>query len=137
MKHFATLGLVWVLSACGSSGEGLPPAAQRGDVPLADLGFADVSTAPDVLEPVDVTKRDATAMGNDGPPVGNDVAIREYPPGPYGIEIGDALADLRLQGFVHPTGTGLATTQPFVNTSLGALRGEGRGHALVFIAEFL
>jgi hypothetical protein len=61
----------------------------------------------------------------------------EYPAGPYGTAVGAVLGDMRLEGFVNPTAQGLASARPYVSTSMAALRGQGRGYAVVFVAEFL
>lgn len=108
----------------------------RPDALALDAGFVDTPRVPfDAPAAVDTPAAvDAPARA--------DVQVAEdasdgYPAGPYGTAVGAVMGDMRFEGFVNLTAQGLASAQPYVSTSMAALRGQGRGYAVVFIAEFL
>ncbi len=111
-----------------------PTDSPRGVDVSFDAALADVFS-PDVGMDTGVTARD-TGVTADA--VGTDVATGPgpYPPGPYGNTEGAILANLSWEGYVNPTGTVVSTTLPYGPTSLQALRGTGRGYAMVHLSEF-
>lgn len=124
------------LSACllvaACSGEPVAP------VTAADVAVADAVDATDLGSPVDAPA--LTDLGNpvDAPAaVDAPVVAPAYPEGPYGNRLGNVLANLSWEGYVNPTGEALSNTLPYTMTSLQALRGSGRGYALVHVSEFL
>ena len=70
-------------------------------------------------------------------PTEADASAPAYPDGPYGNRMGSVLANLTWQGYVNPTGEAVSNTLPYTTTSLQALRGSGRGYAMVHVSEFL
>jgi len=93
---------------------------------LADVAAIDVPTATDVPVAKDV-------------PAAADVPMTAgpYPEGPYGNREGAVLANLEWEGYVNLTGELVSTEGTFGPTSLQDLRGDGRGYALIHLAEFL
>ena len=126
---------LWCLLGLALSGCADGP---RPDGLALDAGFVDTPGAAfDAPAAVD-----APAAAPDDALASADVQVAEdtgdgYPAGPYGTAVGAVLGDMRLEGFVNPTAQGLASARPYVSTSMAALRGQGRGYAVVFIAEFL
>lgn len=59
-----------------------------------------------------------------------------YPSGPYGIEEGDVVADMELEGYVNLEADAISNTKPYTDTSLEALRRTGRCYAVVHVSEF-
>lgn len=110
----------------------------RPDALALDAGFVDTPHVPfDTPAAEDapaVTAPDATARADVQTPADTGDG---YPAGPYGTAVGEVLGDMRFEGFVNPTAQGLASARPYVSTSMAALRGQGRGYAVVFVAEFL
>ncbi|MEZ4391568.1 MAG: hypothetical protein R3A48_10770 [Polyangiales bacterium] len=115
-RLLGALGLVSALG-CGSAGD-LRPTPFTFDAAAFDL------------PPVD-----AVAVSFDAAVQPEDSG--DYPPGPYGAQVGQTLANLSWEGYANPDGQGLASARPYGPTSLSALRGERRGFALIFNAEFL
>lgn len=100
------------------------------DVPIADVSTADVALVDAVIPPADIAVTDAPST--DAPAVAGP-----YPEGPYGNREGTVLANLSWEGYVNATGESLSTELPFGPTTLQDLRGDGRGYALIHLAEFL
>ncbi|MBI5514071.1 MAG: hypothetical protein HY909_09910 [Deltaproteobacteria bacterium] len=111
---------------------------------MPDTAIAD-TTAPDTAAPdttaVDTARADTaaadTAMADATRPdtTTEDGGVLPYPPGPYGNREGQILADLRLDGYVNLAADRVSTELPFVQTSMAALRGRGRGYGLVHLSE--
>jgi len=97
--------------------------ASTDDAERADVVFAEM-VAPDASQP----SADVSQPSRD--------ASHPYPSGPYGTEVGQVLANVAFEGFVNPSGTGLAIDQPYTATSMAELRASARGYGLVFVAEF-
>jgi hypothetical protein len=76
---------------------------------------------------VDTTTADTAPAAEGG--------VLPYPAGPYGNREGQVLADLRLDGYVNLAADRVSTELPFVQTSMAALRGRGRGYGLVHLSE--
>lgn len=88
----------------------------------------------------DLPPVDAVAVAFDAAVGASDAQAEDsgdYPPAPYGAQVGQTLANLSWEGYVNPDAQGLASARPYGPTSLSALRGERRGFALIFNAEFL
>lgn len=123
MRHATAWVVLWGLTTAGCSGDVRGPRA--GDAPASggrDRGAAggpEMDSGPEQL-----------GSGGSGPAAG-------YPNGPYGEgnpQVGDVIEDLKLQGFVSEAGGGLATTQPFSETSLARLRDSGARYLLIHTA---
>lgn len=130
LRQFVAASL---LLGCGGAADPRPgtfAADASIELPRADASMTqDVSMADRLSAATD----DVTQSGG-------DVRVADasgYPEGPYGSRVGSTLADLSWEGYVNPQAEGRATGVPYGPTSLGALRGAGRGYAMVFIAEFL
>jgi hypothetical protein len=78
----------------------------------------------------------AAAGGMTG--VGGAAACGEgdYPPGPYGTQLGDVVANLQLRGYVNDTAEGLANAQPLVDVSFDDVRKSCKGYALVHVSDY-
>ncbi|MDO9019309.1 MAG: hypothetical protein Q8S73_18620 [Deltaproteobacteria bacterium] len=118
-----------LVAACSSD-----PAAPEADAMVADVAVADV--------PADLGAPSDTPVAVDAPvaidaPGEVDASAPAYPDGPYGNRMGSVLANLTWQGYVNPTGEAISNTLPYTTTSLQALRGSGRGYAMVHVSEFL
>jgi hypothetical protein len=59
-----------------------------------------------------------------------------YPPGPYGDVIGDTVAPLQWIGYVDPRADVIATSEPYGDYSMDALRRSGAPYALVHVSEY-
>lgn len=131
--------LVLVLVAACSSDPSAPAldAALADVVAPSDLGatadLTDLGNPVDV--PVDVPVAVDVPAVIDAPAA--DAAAPPYPDGPYGNRMGSVLANLTWEGYVNPTGEAISNTLPYTTTSLQALRGNGRGYAMVHVSEFL
>lgn len=115
-----SLAVAGLALGCGDSA-GTGGAVDSGMAAL-DAGMAE-DTGPADSGPAD------TGPADTGPMLG------EYPEGPYGNRRGNILANLSWEGYVNPTGEGLASEQPYGPTSMQALRAGGR-YALVHVSEF-
>ena len=62
--------------------------------------------------------------------------LGEYPPEPYGRNVGDTFPNLAWQGYVNDTAVGLASAQPFVDYTMDDVRKSGKGYAIVHVSEF-
>lgn len=113
-----------LVAACSSD-----PAAPGLDATASDAPSTDVPG--DLAAAADLTDLD---IPTDAPAA---VVAGEYPAGPYGSRLGSVLADLTWEGYVNPTGEVISSTLPYTTTSLQALRGSGRGYAMVHVSEFL
>lgn len=86
-----------------------------------------------------ISRRDASLpQATSDPTVAADASPADgYPPGPYGEmspPVGSIVENLRLRGFVNPTGKGLAIEQPFREYSFAELRSSGHRYAIVLTA---
>lgn len=122
------LGLCLSGCADGPRPDGLALDAGLVDTPRTTFDAPAAEDAPPARAPDATAGSDAQTTEDTGD---------EYPAGPYGTAVGAVLGDMRLEGFVNPTAQGLASARPYVSTSMAALRGQGRGYAVVFVAEFL
>jgi hypothetical protein len=60
-----------------------------------------------------------------------------YPPGPYGKEVGDTVANYAFQGYVNDAGDAISTTKPFVASyTMDDLRKSGKQYAFLHVAQF-
>jgi hypothetical protein len=130
-RYITGLTLCAALWGCGTS-----PTTSV-DAQLADTAAIDATLL------ADVTASDAP-QGADAPtetdvPAAEDVPMTAgpYPEGPYGSREGAVLANLEWEGYVNLTGELVSTEGTFGPTSLQDLRGDGRGYALIHLAEFL
>lgn len=73
------------------------------------------------------------AGGSGGDPACNPAA--EYPLGPYGNDVGDVVAELRLQGYRNDAADGLAAAQPVVDYTLNHARLTCKGFALIHLSD--
>lgn len=58
-----------------------------------------------------------------------------YPAGPYGITKGSIIQDMQWIGYVDPTASAVATTEPYVMYSLNDARTSGAHYAMIHLAE--
>lgn len=115
--------------------------ADANDATLEDRALQDVLVPQDMTAPVDIAMTDVPVAVDLAPDTAADVLLADasagpYPPGPYGNRVGSVLANLSWEGYVNPTGGAVSTTRTYGPTSLQALRGSGRGYALVHVADF-
>lgn len=134
LRSFALLAC---LAALGCGGAATP----GGD---AQVMAADAPSAVDAVAALDVAPTEDAPTGEDLPvaqdtPATPDVPamVGPYPEGPYGSREGSVLANLAWEGYVNTTGEQRSTELTFGPTTLQDLRGDGRGYALVHLAEFL
>lgn len=66
-------------------------------------------------------------VGTGGQPPG-------YPDPPYGVEVGETMANLQWEGFVNDDAQGLANAQPFVDYSMNDVRLSGKEYALIHMS---
>lgn len=140
LRSFALLAYLAALGCGGSATPGGDAQVTATDAPLAldavasldvappvdAASAADLPLAPDVIATPDVPATpDAPAMAG------------AYPEGPYGSREGSVLANLAWEGYVNTTGEQRSTELTFGPTTLQELRGDGRGYALIHLAEFL
>lgn len=77
------------------------------------------------------------AAGSSGGGAGSAGAAAAYPPGPYGSEVGDVVANHAFEGYVNEAGDALSTTKPYLAAwTLDDLRKSGRPYAVVHVSEF-
>lgn len=119
-----------LVAACSSA----PAAPEVDAMVVADVAAADVPA--DLGAPTDAPAAVDAPVAVDAP-TEVDASAPAYPDGPYGNRMGSVLANLTWQGYVNPTGEAISNTLPFTTTSLQALRGSGRGYAMVHVSEFL
>ncbi|MEZ4392485.1 MAG: hypothetical protein R3A48_15460 [Polyangiales bacterium] len=131
-RWLGPLALCAALLGCGSTPTSSTPAGDAAavDAPTVDALAVDVATA-DVAAPEDVPADDVAAA------VDAAMTAGPYPEGPYGSREGTVLANLEWEGYVNELGQERSTALTFGPTSLQDLRGDGRGYALVHLAEFL
>jgi len=58
-----------------------------------------------------------------------------YPSGPYGVHVGDVIANMSWMGYVDDAADAIATTKPYVPYSLDDARKSGRKYAMLNLAE--
>jgi hypothetical protein len=89
---------------------------------------SDTTTPEDTATVADTNTAEAT-VDTATPPT--------YPAGPYGTNVGNVIADLKLEGYVRVETTGLATSATYGPTSFAELRtGSARKHALIHVSGF-
>lgn len=133
-RWLGPLALCAALLGCGSTPTSSTPASDAAaldGVTVDALAAADVATVEDVLADA-VTPPEDVPAAVDAP-----MTAGPYPEGPYGSREGTVLANLEWEGYVNELGQERSTTLSFGPTSLQDLRGDGRGYALVHLAEFL
>jgi hypothetical protein len=115
--------------ACGTGGSGGNGTMNGGD---------DAAAGNDTGNPPMPEAATDSAADGDGPIAMMDSPSGPppYPPGPYGINVGDVLQNLSWDGYVNKTGAALSTTLPYGPTSLQDLRGDGHGYALIHLSDF-
>lgn len=60
-----------------------------------------------------------------------------YPPGPYGAEVGDVVANYEFEGYVNYTADALSTTKPYLASwTMDDLRKSGKPYAFLHVAQF-
>jgi hypothetical protein len=60
-----------------------------------------------------------------------------YPPGPYGREVGEVIANYEFEGYVNYTADALSTTKPFVASwTMDDLRKSGKPYAFLHVSQF-
>jgi hypothetical protein len=79
---------------------------------------------------------DASSGRGTGGAGGTGGQLGEYPPEPYGRNVGETFPNLAWQGYVNDTAVGLASTQPFVDYTMDDVRKSGKGYAIVHVSEF-
>ncbi len=111
-----------MLAACSSSDAPAPVTAN-------DAG----ASSGDAAKPI------PQAGGDSGAGAGSDDAATAdpYPKGPYGIAVGDVIADRTWVGYQNPTADAVSTTKPYGAYSLGDAHASGKRYALVNLAESL
>ena len=134
VRSFALLAC---LAALGCGGAATP--GNDAQVAVTDaVTPVDTVVALDVASPVDATAGEDVSTTPDVPATPDvPVMAGAYPEGPYGNREGNVLANLAWEGYVNTTGEQRSTELTFGPTTLQDLRGDGRGYALVHLAEFL
>ena len=59
-----------------------------------------------------------------------------YPPGPYGNNKGDTIADLKWEGYVNETGDVRSDSKPYIDYGTDAMRKSGKRYGLIHISAF-
>lgn len=93
------------------------------DTTVADDGLSEVPAAHDGGGDGAIDRAMMTAVG-------------PYPPGPYGRDEGQILANLAWEGYSNPEGVEVSTARPFAPISMQAIRETGRSYAMVHLSEF-
>ena len=134
LRSFALLACLAALGCGGAA----PPGGGAQAVATDAQPAVDTVVALDVAQPVDATAGDDLPVAQDTPATPDVPAMAgAYPEGPYGSREGSVLANLAWEGYVNTTGEQRSTELTFGPTTLQDLRGDGRGYALVHLAEFL
>ena len=115
---FATFFVV----ACSS---GSSDSSSQGDSAAAtDEGTTDTNV-DETTPPDDGAITDAT-----------DDALGDYPPAPYGNVVGATFPNLQWQGYVDDAADEIATSEPFGDYSMDAVRRSGKAYAFVHVSDF-
>lgn len=139
-RWLGPLALCAALLGCGSTPavSGSADAAAATDVVAVDALAATDAPAPvDAPEAVDALLDAVTPTADVVAAADAPMTAGPYPEGPYGSREGSVLANLEWEGYVNELGQERSTALTFGPTSLQDLRGDGRGYALVHLAEFL
>ncbi len=59
-----------------------------------------------------------------------------YPPGPYGNDVGDTIADLKWEGYVNETADTQSDSKPYMDYGTDAMRKSGKRYGLIHISAF-
>ncbi len=59
-----------------------------------------------------------------------------YPPGPYGNNKGDTIADLKWEGYVNEVGDVRSDSKPYIDYGTDAMRKSGKRYGLIHISAF-
>jgi hypothetical protein len=128
-----SIALLLCATSCGSSESSTP--TETNDSSAIDTA----TTANDALVE-EVALEDSTApsdVATDTLTMGDAIVFGAYPAGPYGNKLGDVVANLAWEGYVSPLADAIASTKPYVTTSLDQLRRDAKkGYALVHVSEF-
>ena len=88
---------------------------------VAALGLAGASCGSSSSNaPSDQGGGDDTGSLDETP--SDDTSTDDYPAGPYGIDVGDVLADVQLLGYAHYDPTTIASTSDYAPSSLSQIR---------------
>jgi hypothetical protein len=101
--------LALVIAACGGGG---------GDEGSARSALEDGAVA-DALGTTDPTSDAAPTTDAN---TGGDATSDEYPAGPYGTKVGEVLADIALEGYLHADASSLSNLAPYKATRLSEIR---------------
>lgn len=134
-RALGSFALCVALLGCGAS----PASTPTADVLSADLTAADATAPTADTGELDAAMAVDGSMGVEDLPSVSDapVVAPAYPEGPYGSREGSVLANLAWEGYVNTRGESRSTMLEFGPTTLQDLRGDGRGYALIHLAEFL
>ncbi len=133
--------LVMAVAACGTSSTAEPvtttdSAAQADTAVSDDAGDEDTSAPQEDV----ATTNDSTSSGTDTPIAdapADAATLPPFPAGPYGNTVGSVMANLAWEGHVTDLAETIATTKPYVTTSMDALRRKApKGYAMVHVSEF-
>jgi hypothetical protein len=76
-------------------------------------------------------------MAPDLAPSSSDMKDNDYPPGPYGSNIGDTLPDFTFQGYWSPQQTqGRSNVGKFGEVTFGMMHRSGAKYALIELGAF-
>lgn len=133
------LGLAFVFAAgCGgavdagdlgyATGNDLSTAGKSGDMAIGGGGALDLAGAASDLagSPSDL------AMASK-----HDMAmLADYPPGPYGADVGSTFPPLLWEGYPDLAGDAIANTKPYGPYLMDDARRSGRAYAMVHVSDF-
>lgn len=121
MRGFVHLAVLLLAVGCGSSEAGSAGSGASGAGGSGGTGSFDASGG------ASGGAMDAAADGT----------LDAYPPGPYGNQVGDVLADLETQGYLRHDATGLAYEAPFGTVRLSDVRATAPvAHAVIHVSGF-
>ena len=122
------IALLLLSASCGSSEDSAPVGAE-------DSSAIDSAVTTDAREDDTAVALDSTTPPTDA--MGDAIAFGPYPAGPYFNKLGDVVANLAWEGYVSPLADAIASTKPYVTTSMDLLRRDAKkGYALVHVSEF-
>jgi hypothetical protein len=113
----------------------------------SDTSVADDAATADADDDTSTPGEDVGGGTNDSTSSGNDTLAADspsdvamlppFPAGPYGNTVGSVMANLAWEGHVTDLAETIATTKPYVTTSMDALRRKApKGYAMVHVSEF-
>ena len=104
-----------------------------GDLPLTSR---DLAMPVDAKSPTDLASSDlATGAAADLTKAPADLSVTSpYPSGPYGVNVGDTVANLSFPGYFNPTNTtALASAVPYGTVTLDMARRSGQRYAVLML----